>query len=75
MSTLGRVDHISNDSPVTVLILDQGYNTHIPPVVAVSGAEAVCRALVAKKVCGATPWRNQREPFKRLYLNQPGIVR
>ncbi len=32
MSTLGGIGDISNDSPVTVLILDHGYNTHTPPV-------------------------------------------
>jgi hypothetical protein len=36
MSTLGGIDHISNDSPVTVLVLDHGYNTHSPPVILVS---------------------------------------
>lgn len=31
MSTLGWIDDISNNSPVTILILDHGYNTHTPP--------------------------------------------
>jgi hypothetical protein len=36
MSTLGGIDDISNDFPVTVLILDHGYNTHSPPVIVAS---------------------------------------
>lgn len=35
MSTLGGIDDISNDSPVTVLILNHGYNAHSPPVIVV----------------------------------------
>nr|BFD83061.1 hypothetical protein StreXyl84_24620 [Streptomyces sp. Xyl84] len=60
MSTLGGIDDIGNDSPVTVLILDNSYNSHTPPV----GTETVRRALVTKKPCIAAPWRSQRGSFK-----------
>lgn len=33
MSTLGWVNNISNNFPVTVLVLDYGYNAHSPPVI------------------------------------------
>jgi hypothetical protein len=67
MSTLGGIDDISNDSPITVLILDHSYDTHTSPV----SAKAQRRALVTKEPCIASPWRSQREPFKHPALIPP----